>query len=447
MLHAKGVPATVHWPSPPPTLPAAQFAHTFFAALHNPTVTPAEAFALASHVTNAHCTTWGEGRHVPPPLPVLLAPDGQRPQLPDNSSVPPPVADGMDFSQGVAAAVPGWADVRLLAPRAELPLRLCGGQPLIDSHRLSFLGEALRALLVMELRQLTLVDVQPCGRPAASSHLPPSCQEGVRCELRTASGATTAVVLAGVSGVLQLRPLVEHALRQTLVSDSLSLQFRLSPPGILLPPVPQVLPDVACSAPVIEAMVLTSLWAVHVLRLLAQDASFKGLMALGVAAVSSAPVAAASHVDAQRMHMIATGLGPETLGQGFYGGPDGARAAAAAALVSAMDGAEGVETGTAGLTTSCGEEIELPSELPEDGGPLMMAAAAAPLADGPSASGSVPLPPGARASEAPAPGLLTQEDNSSAMAAATPAPADRGVGRGIEPAAPPAAGGGSTAGG
>ena len=50
----------------------------------------------------------------------------------------------------------GWSDLRLLAPRAELRLLLTGGSSLVDSHRLSFLGEALRALLVMETRSLTV---------------------------------------------------------------------------------------------------------------------------------------------------------------------------------------------------------------------------------------------------------------------------------------------------
>lgn len=52
--------------------------------------------------------------------------------------------------------VAGWSDLRLLAPRAELRLLLCGGSSLIDSHKLSFLGEALRALLIMETRNVTV---------------------------------------------------------------------------------------------------------------------------------------------------------------------------------------------------------------------------------------------------------------------------------------------------
>lgn len=42
-------------------------------------------------------------------------------------------------------------DVRLLAPRAELRLQVGGGSSMIDASRLSYLGEALRALLVIEV--------------------------------------------------------------------------------------------------------------------------------------------------------------------------------------------------------------------------------------------------------------------------------------------------------
>lgn len=43
--------------------------------------------------------------------------------------------------------------MRLLAPRAELRLQIAGGSSMIDSGRLSYMGEALRALLVLEVRE------------------------------------------------------------------------------------------------------------------------------------------------------------------------------------------------------------------------------------------------------------------------------------------------------
>ena len=62
---------------------------------------------------------------------------------------------------------------------------------------------------------------------------------------------------------------MEHALRQTLVADALSLQFKLPPPG---EPAPAARSSaaVAAGSPVVDAVAVTSVWAVHLLRTLCQ---------------------------------------------------------------------------------------------------------------------------------------------------------------------------------
>lgn len=64
---------------------------------------------------------------------------------------------------GLLAQHAGWADIRLLAPRAELRLLLTGNASLIDSAKLSFLGEAVRAMLVLEMRGLTVSGLERRG--------------------------------------------------------------------------------------------------------------------------------------------------------------------------------------------------------------------------------------------------------------------------------------------
>ena len=49
---------------------------------------------------------------------------------------PAAVVKGSDFKTGVARAVPGWENVRLLAPHAELRLLACGQSSLVDAQRL-----------------------------------------------------------------------------------------------------------------------------------------------------------------------------------------------------------------------------------------------------------------------------------------------------------------------
>ena len=58
----------------------------------------------------------------------------------------------------------------------------------------SYLGEAIRAMLVAELRTCRVSGITACDRLPAN--LPEGCT-AVRCFVRTASGATTTVVLGG----------------------------------------------------------------------------------------------------------------------------------------------------------------------------------------------------------------------------------------------------------
>lgn len=53
------------------------------------------------------------------------------------------------------------------------------------------------------------------------------------------------------------------------VADALSLQFRLPPPGVP-PPLPRASQDVLGGCPAVDALLLTSVWAVAALRQLAQ---------------------------------------------------------------------------------------------------------------------------------------------------------------------------------
>ena len=84
-----------------------------------------------------------------------------------------------------------------------------------------------------------------------------------------ALGSTDIPCLPPPRAVLREQAIVQHALRQTLVADALTLQLKLPPAGIPAP-VARSSPTVAGGAPVVDVLAVTSVWAVHILRSLSQ---------------------------------------------------------------------------------------------------------------------------------------------------------------------------------
>jgi hypothetical protein len=99
-------------------------------------------------------------------------------------------------------------------------VQLAGGTNLLDASRLSYLGEALRSLLVIEARAATLESSEPLEPPP-----PWVAGRGLgarRCGVRTTSGARVPVVLVGPGAVLGSEALRLYALRQTMVADAMA---------------------------------------------------------------------------------------------------------------------------------------------------------------------------------------------------------------------------------
>jgi hypothetical protein len=216
-----GAAHVMYWPATPPplALPASLFARTFLATLRTPGVSVPEAYAIAGRFTRAHCSRIVDGSVASDPvLPKLLYVSSvvSRPLLPSNASIPPPEAlqAALNGGQKIEEAVPGYEDVRLLAPNAEMRLLVAGLPAAINPHSLGQLCEGLRGVLAAETRGLTLVGMTPLE--AVPVHLPTSASHAVRCDVRTASGYGATVILAGPEAVLAQQPVVEYALRQVL---------------------------------------------------------------------------------------------------------------------------------------------------------------------------------------------------------------------------------------
>lgn len=102
---------------------------------------------------------------------------------------------------------------------------------------------------------------------------------------------------------------MQHALRQAMTADAQTLQLKLPPSGVPLPPTHMSL-GVAGGAPVVEALAVTSVWTVQLLKLLAQEPSYRPLALLGLAAVGTSPVAAFGPPDTARLAAVTTNNDP-----------------------------------------------------------------------------------------------------------------------------------------
>ena len=84
-----------------------------------------------------------------------------------------------------------------------------------------------------------------------------------------------------------------------MVADSHMLQLKVPPLRCPLP-VTRVAAIVACGAPVVEVLAGTSVWAVQLLKAISACASHRGLVAIGIGAVSNCATAAFTRADANR---------------------------------------------------------------------------------------------------------------------------------------------------
>lgn len=231
------------------------------------------------------------------------------PTPPTINSVPPLEVGGVQLTNGsVSTAVPGYGDIRLLAPQSELMLLVAGTDAYsMNIRKMRILCDLLRAVVTAEVRVLLLQSpTTPCAQ--APLHLPPG-SVAIKCEVLSASGGKFAVVLGGPPGILGHEPLlVQHALRQTLAADANALQVRLPPEDESDPPKQRIDSNFAGGAPFIEVIVTTSVWCVQMLTALAADKEYRALVGIGVAAVGQAPVVGWTTHDGNKVLAAFAGL-------------------------------------------------------------------------------------------------------------------------------------------
>ena len=155
-LRSEGIPHVIAWPNddPPQTLTAMHFAHAFFACLRNSNITLPEAFAIATHLTRAFGIRIEGNFMQQPNLPRLLS--ASVATLPNSDSVPQYIGAARAGlgNKPLHEVVPGYAQIRMCAPHAEVRMMVAALYDIVNTQCMSQLCEGLRGLLVAEVRAL-----------------------------------------------------------------------------------------------------------------------------------------------------------------------------------------------------------------------------------------------------------------------------------------------------
>jgi len=204
-------------------VPAGLFSRAFFAALRTPGMSATEAYAMGVAAIYANCRRLQGAFQVAPQVPVFI--HSAPPQFPGPVSVKETPVNGVH----PRLVDPGFDTLRLITPRSDARLLVSGAYPsAVDAEPLRVLGEALRGVLVSEVRGATVLLAQPPHHPVAG--IPPSV--GVhQCKLETTSGAQLDVLLCGAASALDNAPVRDYAVQLCLANDAQQLQLRVPARG------------------------------------------------------------------------------------------------------------------------------------------------------------------------------------------------------------------------
>ena len=286
---------------PPRVFHAYNFLFGFFGALDIGSTTPATAFALASELSCAFCLSkqGPNGPELPPSLPHLFS--EKVPMLPG-------MGDREDFYDKDGSIVdpekehPGFSDMRLCAPNAEVRLLVAALPHIMSSARLGSLCQGIRGIVAAEILSASLLNKTQISVP------PPYLPEGscaYRCTMKSSSGIAFDVVAGGPFWIMKRDSILEYGLRQTLIADAHSIQLKLPPLGAPMPPYHSS-QTVASGAPVIEVLASTSSWVVYLMKRICENPLYRAFVIAGIGAVSSTVNSAFSKRDALRQTSIVT---------------------------------------------------------------------------------------------------------------------------------------------
>ncbi|KAK9923854.1 hypothetical protein M0R45_032252 [Rubus argutus] len=312
-LQSKGIPYVIYWKDAFSRYAACHFRHALLSVIQSSSTHTWDAFQLAHASFRLYCV---QNNVIPANIdkpsaelgPCLL---GDHLKI----SVDPLEADMEEDEEGALGTLPA---IKIHDDDVSLRFLVCGEPSTLDAGILEPLEDGLNALLNIEMRESKLH-----GKFSAP---PPPLQAGtfsrgvvtMRCDISTCSSAHISLLVSGSAQTCFDDQLLENHIKHEIIEMN-QLVHALSNEGNKVPlSEPRKSAAIACGATVFEVTMKVPVWASQVLRQLAPDVSYHGLVALGIASIQGLPVASFEKDDADRLLFFCSSRGKDNKSNDFF---------------------------------------------------------------------------------------------------------------------------------
>uniref|UniRef100_A0A7C9AA48 ARID domain-containing protein n=1 Tax=Opuntia streptacantha TaxID=393608 RepID=A0A7C9AA48_OPUST len=296
-IHSKGVPYVIFWRNAFSCFAAAHFRHALFSVVQSSPCHTWDAFQLAHASFRLYCIRND----------LVLPRDGQKsggklgPSLlgePPTIDVALPEVDG-DEEDGSGNNL---SAVKIHDDDVNVKLLICGVACSLDAYLLGCLEDGLNALLGVEMRGSKLQN--------RFSAPPPPLQAGtfsrgvvtMRCDMSTCTSAHISLLVSGSAQTCFDDQQLENHIKKEAIEMAQLVQAVSSSEENKLPlSEPRTSASIAGGSTVFEVCLKAPSWALQVLRQLAPEASYRSLVALGIASIQGLAVASFQKDDAERL--------------------------------------------------------------------------------------------------------------------------------------------------
>ncbi|XP_078156653.1 AT-rich interactive domain-containing protein 4-like [Carex rostrata] len=286
-LHSKGVPYVIYWKKQFSSYSASHFFEALVSVVQSSLSHTWDAFQLANASFQLYCmSTETNCQKVGIKQGPRLLGDAPEIQI----AAPKTEIEEEDSSETSPAITIYKEDVDVRFLICGLP---CGQ----DAFLLGSLEDGLSALLNVEIRGSKLQNRVSALPPLEAGTL----DHGIvtmRCDITTCSSAHISLLVSGGAQTCFDDQVLEKHIKNELIEKT-QLVRAVASSGESYGAQPSV--SVACGAPVFEVRMVVPKWASQVLKHVSKEASYRGLVALGIASLDGTPVASFDKRDANRL--------------------------------------------------------------------------------------------------------------------------------------------------